>query len=194
MAPNAERQVKKRRSQQKDLSCVLNPLTASWGAKTSAVSIAPTESQGVGGGLRAVQSVAVRLNECCAPTRTEEKMGWCPQENSLFWGKRVEWKGNSPEYLSKTEVAVEEIQYRLTKQRVTSLQSRGHSPSSAKDGIVEFLTAHVTCHFKHLWYWRTECWHIFKFFLKIAGNYVPVSLTIAESRDYNEVQSQRAPG
>lgn len=138
--------------------------------------------------------------ECCGEVKWMlcasmncRKTGVMPTRELCLLQKKEEVKGTTHQNISpRLKLLWKKLQYRLTKWTVMSQQSRGHSRSNPKDGRAELLTAYVTSHFKHLWYWRTEGWLFF--FLKIAGNYGPVSLTMPKSRNYNEVKSQRAPG
>lgn len=163
VALNAAMQVKKWSNQQEDSSYLLNCFSASWGAKSSGKSIGPTVRQGVEEGWgHGIVLLGVKL-KLCASMACRKNREMSTRELSLS-GKMEGVKGAIPQNVSpRLKVLWNKLQYWLTEWPVIVQQSRGHSPSNTKDGIAELLTAYVTSHFKHLWYWRTKGWLFFFF-------------------------------
>lgn len=119
VAQKTEMQAEKKANHHKVSSDLLRPLSAWWGAESSAESLSLTDSW--------AQGRVGRVNEFCAPTWTAENQGFYLQKTLFFWGRRKERKGHSPEHLSRTEVAVGEFT------ALMKLTGSGHSARNTKD-------------------------------------------------------------
>lgn len=104
VAQKAEAQAEKRTNHQKVLSDLLRPLSAWWGAESSAESGSDWQP---GCGRRAeLRLKSVEGKWVFSPAWTGENWGFALKKTLFFWGKRKEWKGHPLKHVSKTEVAV----------------------------------------------------------------------------------------
>lgn len=134
VAQKAEMQAEKSTNQQKVLSDLLCPLSAWWGAESSAESVGLTDSQGVGEELCSGKSVEGKWVLCTSMGCW--KPGFCPQENSSSGEKGRNERGTHQSMSPRLKPLWNNLQYKLKK-----LTGSGHSPRSTKGGTAELWPA-----------------------------------------------------
>lgn len=150
VAQKAEMQAEKKANHQKVSSDLLRPLSAWWGAESSAESLGLTDSW--------AQGRVGRVNEFCAPTWTAENQGFLPPENSVFLGKKEGKKG------ALTRASLQDWSCCGRIYSTDEINRQWAFSKKYKGWTAELWPAYATSHFKHFWYWRSEGWFLFFLF------------------------------